>query len=64
MFYPVCDDTQRQDLYACDCLLAGLPIGEHAGEFGDFAEPAAVFFLFYFNEELHLHIAFTGRWGR
>ncbi len=64
MLNSIRDDPQGQDLGIGDCLLACLSVGKYAGQFGDFAKPAAIFFLFYFNEELHLHSTFTGRWGR
>lgn len=63
MLKPVSQDAQSERLRVFDRMMLRVAVCEHAGEGGNFRDPAAVFFLFDFNSQRHidLHWDYTQR---
>ena len=53
VFQAVGQDSERQDLHACNRFFACLSVGKDAGQDRDFGQPAPIVFLFDFDCEGH-----------
>lgn len=53
VFQPVGNDAQGQSLNSRGCLLAGVTVDHHAWQVSYLGEPAAIFFAFKLDGEVH-----------
>jgi hypothetical protein len=49
----ICNDSERQGLYAREGVLARIRVGHHAWQLGDLANPATVSFLLELDVKIH-----------